>query len=289
MRFFTVLVFAVLVLGLGASPCAAQTVPPSAATLLPTEPRKPGLYYSWEEFCANNPGEPGMPDVETQPHPGTEWAGDNELKPYHRNSAGKRVLATAIWGFSDGQTAYIHYGQGFYQLRPHENDFVFFGRAGTGPVLHSAINLLALASVASGGGAMLSNNPEHRVLYRLYTTTGMVSLSPTLGTSVATGAERPTQVFVYRPRNAKGPAARIRLGAGEPAQELAAGDYLSFSPPIGVPVTICLVPAAGPEILLPLRPFNNSAIYLECRPQESTPLHEMPVAAGEAALTRLVK
>lgn len=254
----------------------------------PGAPHKPGFYYSWEEFRADSPSEPGVPEVETRPYAGSQWIGSDEIKPYHTLN-GQRVLATEVWGFSDGQQVYIRQGHDFYLLRPHEYDYVFFGRAGTDALSHSAINILGAASALTTGVYVRSTNPEHQALYRLSTETGRVSLSPSMGETLASGAERPTQLFIYRPRNAKGDAVRVRLSTGEPAQELVAGDYLSFSPPIGPPITVYLTPATGPEIVLPVALTPSTATYFEYRPTKPQSLRQVKQEVGAAAVTRLVK
>lgn len=268
----------------------AAVVPPTASPSLPVPgaPRKPGFYYSWAEFSADTPGEPGMPEVEINPLAGSQWVGDADIKPYHLRN-GKRVLATDVWGFSDGEQAYIRQGRDFYQLRPHENDYIFFGRSGTDALTHSTINVLGAASLLTTGVYVRSTNPEHRALYRLSTTNGLISESESMGTTLSSGGERPTQLFVYRPRGAKGLPVRIRLSSGEAPQELQAGDFLSFSPPIGATTTVYLIPATGPEIALPIIATSQHAIYLECQPAAPAPLRQVKEDTGAAAVTRLVK
>lgn len=274
-----------------AAQVAAALAPPPAASqplLKPGAPRKPGFYYSWAEFSADNPGEPGVPEVETRPYAGSQWLGDDEIKPYHTLN-GKRVLATDVWGFSNGEQVYIRQGRDFYRLRPHENDYVFFGRTGTDAVTHSTINALGVASALTTGVYIRSTNPEHRALYRLSTVAGTISESESMGTALSSGGERPTQLFVYRARSAKGPPVRVRLSTGEDPQELRAGDYLSFSPPIGATVTVYLVPVTGPEMSLSVIATSQNAVYLECQPAEATPLRQVKESAGAAAVTRLVR
>lgn len=130
---------------------------------------------------------------------------------------------------------------------------------------------------------------EHRVLYQLDIMTGAVLLNPSLAPATSTSHLRPAQVFVYRPRSAKGPAVRIRLAAGQPARELAAGDYLDFSPPSDQLLQVTLLPADGPEVQLPILPTGQAALYLECRPAEALPLRQVTDAEGAAAVTRLLK
>lgn len=265
-----------------AAPAASRPLP------APGAPRKPGFYYSWAEFSADTPGEPGMPEVEITSLAGSQWVGDADIKPYHLRN-GKRVLATDVWGFSNGEQAYIRQGRDFYQLRPHENDYIFFGRSGADALTHSTINVLGAASLLTTGVYVRSTNPEHRALYRLSTASGLISESESMGTTLASGGERPTQLFVYRPRGAKGPPVRIRLSTGEASQELRAGDFLSFSPPIGATTMVYLVPAAGPETALPVVATSQHAIYLECQPVAPAPLRQVKEDTGAAAVTRLVK
>ena len=265
----------------------ASTVAP-LAILAPNAPLQPGFYYSLTDFTSNQPSETGQPEVESRPYLGTEWAGDVELKPYHQVN-GQRVLATNVWGFCDGTHAYIRQGPDFYQLRQREGTFVFFGRTGAGPLLHSAANLLSLASLANGAGAIVTTTAEHRALYQLDIATGEVRLSPSAWAAPSTLHTRPTQVFVYRPRSAKGPAVRIQLADGQPAQELAAGSYLDFSPPANQPIRLSLLPAQGPAVELPLVPTSEAALYLECLPAAAEPLRQVKNATGAAALNRLVQ
>jgi hypothetical protein len=269
---------------------AAQQPAPltSLPVLKPGAPRKPGFYHSWAEFSADAPSEPGEPEVEIHPFAGSQWVGDDDIKPY-RTLNGKRLLVTDVWGFSDGDQVYIRQGRDFYRLRPHENDYVFFGRAGADALTHSAINALGVASALSTGVGFRSTNSEHRALYRLSTVDGFINQSESMGTAVSSGGERPTQLFVYRPRSSKGPAVRIRLSTGEAPQELQAGDYLSFSPPVGATVTVYLALATGPETSLPIIATSQNAIYLECQPTQATPLRQVKESAGAAAVTRLVR
>lgn len=94
--------------GYAAVPVAAvaASAAPTLAILVPDTQLQPGFYYSLADFTSNQPSEPGPPEVESRPYLGTEWAGDYEMNPYHQVN-GRRVLATDVWGFCDGQAAYI--------------------------------------------------------------------------------------------------------------------------------------------------------------------------------------
>jgi len=284
-------------LGAGPSYPAAYVLAPephpaeALPVLLPATQPQPGYYRSLTDFWQNQPTEPGPSIVEARPYQGTEWAGEYEVKPYRRNADGKLALATDVWGFCDGQHFYVRREQDFYQLRRQGQDFVFYGRIGQDPQFRAA-NRAAASSLGGITGALLADaaaaSADKRVLFTLSLLTGNVSLDqPSQNAGEVTA--RPTHLFVYRPRNAKGAPVHIRLAAGQSAQELAAGDFLTFEPASDQPLEVYLVPATGPEVSVVVTPTAETPTYLECRPTAATPLRQMPDAVGEAAITRLVK
>jgi len=259
--------------------------------LAPDVQPRAGFYGSLPEFWYNQPSQPGQPEVESHPYTTTEWAGDAEVKPYRRTATGQRVPATDAWGFSDGKDFYLHQGTNFYKLARLGQGFAFHGRIGDDPVYQA---MEAINNNKFGGGLVgygLSSatgpSPERRALFSFSPLTGSVSLDQ--GAIAPPLATRPTHLFVYRPRNAKGPAVRIRLANDEPAQELNAGDYLDFMPSADQQVQVCLLPATGPAVLLPIVPTAEAPTYLECRPNEPLPLRQVEGNTGAAALTRLVR
>jgi hypothetical protein len=275
---------------LAPEPLAAESLP----ILAPTTPLRPGYYHSLTEFWSNQPAEPGQPTVEARPYQGSAWAGEYEVKPYRLNAAGKLALAADVWGFCDGQHCYVRQGQNFYLLRPQGQDFVFYGRIGQDAQFRGAAASRSMVGSMVGGlaGVALANAAasldDTRALFTLSLLTGNVSLDqPSQNTSDATA--RPTHLFVYRPRAAKGPPVRIRLAAGQPAQELIAGDFLTFEPASDQPVQVYVVPATGPEVSLAVTPTADTPTYLECRPAAALPLRLVPDAEGAAAVTRMVK
>lgn len=274
---------------LAPEPHPAENLP----ILAPATALRPGYYHSLAEFWNNEPAEPGQPTVEARPYQGSEWAGEYEVKPYRLNAAGKLALAADAWGFCDGKHCYVRQGSNFYQLRRQGQDFVFYGRLGQDAQFRGAAASRSMVGSMVGGmaGMALANaaasTVDTRALFTMSLLTGNVSLDqPSQNTSETTA--RPTHLFVYRPRNAKGPAVRIRLAGGQPAQELAAGDFLTFEPASDQPVQVYLVPAAGPEVSLAVTPTADTPTYLECRPVGATPLRQVPDAVGAAAVTRLV-
>ena len=266
-----------------AAPAPAELLPALAPGAVP----RAGLYHTLPEFWANQPSEPGLPEVETHPYLTADWAGTSQVLPYRR-AAGQRVPATNVWGFSDGQRFYLHQGPNFYPLERRGEGFVFYGRIGDDPAFQAAADLRSSTAGTSGLLARATApSPEKRAMFSFDPLTGGVSLdqaaiAPPL-------AARPAQVFVYRPRGAKGPAVRVRLADGQAARELVPGDYLDFSPPADQPIQVTLLPASGPEVPLLILPTGQAALYLECRPAEALPLRQVKEAVGAAAVTRLLK
>jgi hypothetical protein len=308
LRFSTLLLFAGLGSGLIARSGAAQDLNYAAAPtgghsasqpheglpiLAPSVQPKPGFYHTVAEFRHNEPSEPGLPEVDTRPYTGTEWAGENEIKPYHLSATGQRTLATDVWGFCDGENYYIRQGQSFYRLLWRNQGFVFFGRKGESAGLyaaHTAANALALASVLHGGSGHVSTaSPEHRTLFYLDLLNGSISLDQPVLPAAPGSVLTPAHLFIYRPHNAKGPAVHIRLVEGQPAQELAPGDYLSLFPDKNQPLRLCLLADSGAETHFDITPSTAACTYLEYRPASGSSLRLVPYTEGYAALKRLAR
>jgi hypothetical protein len=272
---------------LGAQPLPGEGLPVLNLAAVP----RSGFYHTLPEFWANQPSEAGPVEVERHPYLTTEWRGDYEVKPYRHDQAGRRVLATDVWGFCDGENFYIHRGRSFYKLISRGAGFVYYGEIGDDAEFQRAANSRS-AGAGMVGGLLLASaaapSGAKRALFTLDVLTGKCSLNQANGTAIIT-ASRPTHLFIYRPRTEKGPAVRIRLADDQPAQELAAGDFLTFEPASDQPLRVCLLPATGAPVYLPLTPTADAPTYLECRPTTPEPLRKVKDAAGAAALSKLVK
>ena len=272
-----------------------RAVEPHPAEQLPVlaaeEPPQAGFYHSLPEFWANAPSELGPPDFDARPYSGVDWVGESEIKAYRFGPDGRRVPANDVWGFCDGRDFYLRQGNEFYRLRREGMGFVFRGRVGEGPAMHTtrtALNVLMLASVATGGpGVFTTGVAERPAMMNLDLLTGVSTLTATTGGTDFRA--RPTQLYLYRPPAAKGPPVRVRLAADEPAQELAAGDYLSFTLPASQAVQVCLLRADGSETCLPVGLAPEATTYLECQPDQPTPFQPVPAKTGETALRRLLR
>ena len=258
----------------------------TAYPVLAEEGRRAGFYRTFLDFRNNSPIQTPALVVEARPNTHRGWGSSSVYTPYLQRPDGTTGEALrGAWGFSDGKQLFIYHRNGYYLLIPQGSGFRFLGPSAPDP---QAMTTGALLGGAIGGAIVASSTSNQPTDYSLDLRTGRVGPLE-LATNTSPSAERPTQVFVYRPRNAKGPAVRIRLGADQPVRELAAGDYLELAPVAGQPLQISLVPATGPEVPLAVVPTSEAPTYLECRPDEAVPLRQVAVEAGAAAINRLVK
>jgi hypothetical protein len=278
---------------LSSQPLATEVLP----VLSPTVRPQPGFYHTLTDFWSNQPSEPGQPVVARRAYTTPSWAGDVEIKAY-RTTAGYQELASDAWGFCDGQNFYLRRGRSFYQLERRGTDFFFWGPADEDAVYRKASSGHAAAAGTLAGGSLggataaaidAATSDGPRALLKLSTLTGEVRLAQSATSAATAVANRPTHLFVYRPREAKGPAVRIRLADDLPAQDLAAGDFITFEPASDQPLRVCLLPTTGPETYLAVTPTSEAPTYLECRPTAAAPLRQVKDATGAAAVSRLVK
>ena len=276
---------------LGAQPLPTEVLPVLSPAIQP----QPGFYDKLSDFWQNQPSEPSQPVVVQRAYTAPEWAGEMEIKAYRR-TASPSELAEDVWGFCDGQNFYIRRGRVFYKLERRGNDFFFAGPADEDPIYRIASsNRAASVSPLPGGrligataatvDAAMSNGP--RALLKLSLLTGEVRLAQSNSSAATAVANRPTNLFIYRPSSAKGPAVRIRLADDQPAQDLAAGDFLTFEPASDQPLRVCLLPATGAPAYLAVVPTSEAPTYLECRPATTEPLRKVTDKTGAAALTKL--
>jgi hypothetical protein len=259
----------------------AQPAGPRWPILAEGATRRAGFYRTFDDFRNDKPTEADRLEVERHATSNAERADDYGVTPYYREANGRRRLATSYWGFSDGQYAYIQFDYAYHRLLPQPGGFMFYTQAkfhGHGVPGYGTAALTReryeLDLVAGTGTPFLpaQHLPKQQI-------PAQHLLNP---------QSRPTQLLIYRPRSAKGPAAQIRLAPDQPAQSLAAGEYLQFSPLADQPLTVRVQLAGGIEATLPVLPAAETAVYLECRPGQAVPLQQVKVEVGAAAVSRLV-
>lgn len=196
--------------------------------------------------------------------------GTAQAATFHEGMAS--TLPTFFGKYAPGQPGAVPLVLRLSGLEIAEMDFFFWGPADEGPVARKASSGRAASAGTLAGGSLgglaaaavdaaVSDGP--RTQQKLSILTGEVRLAQSNTTAATAVANRPTHRFIYRPRSEKGPAARIRLAEGQPAQERAAGAFLTFEPTSDEPLQVCLVPAAGPETRLTITPTTEAPTYLD--------------------------
>ncbi|RZL07897.1 MAG: hypothetical protein EOO62_16365, partial [Hymenobacter sp.] len=203
--------------------------------------RQAGFYRTFDDFRNNTPTEADRLEVERHIASNAERTDDYGVTPYHREANGRRRLATAYWGFSDGQHAYIQFDLVYYRLLPQYSGFVFY----------TQVKLRGHGAPGYGTATLTRERYE----LNLDAGTGTPFLP---AQHLPNPQNRPTQVLIYRPRSAKGPAVQIRLASDEPAQSLTAGEYLQFSPAASQLLTVRMQLASGVEATLPVLPTADA-------------------------------
>jgi hypothetical protein len=87
-----------------------------------------GIYKSLEEFLNNNPSVKNAFEVRRKAHSSRVWLGTVENKPYYLDENGKHVrIEEYVWGFCDGEKAYIHLDREYFELLIKKKAVHFFG------------------------------------------------------------------------------------------------------------------------------------------------------------------
>lgn len=272
----------------------------AGAAILRENPRR-GLYYRYEQFLANRPDTVSAFRVDTvrrrfkSPLAAAQWRGVARLRPVITDGAGPSPGPADLWGFSDGQQAYVRYDKQFFPLMRQGGFFTFVGEA---PVdqLHAAALAQAqgrtgLIAGAVGAAVARTNVPDHTaepLAYGLDLPTGALGPYPGLHTPARPDT---AYLYLYRPRQASAADQVSVYVAGRIIGALRPGQYLEvpwFR--FGKPLQLCLsgLPAAGScQYLVP----NTGALnYLRINPSPAQhPWQWMPAAEGSAALDELDK
>ncbi len=268
-----------------------------------------GFYFRLDQFLANQPDTSSTLVVDTVVRryqsrlAAAQWQQVARVRPLASNAVLHRAVPADLWGFSDGQQAFVRYEKQFYPLMRQGDAFTFVGEA---PVdaLYASIQAQrqAKASVMGGliggaiAGATSGGMPDHTaepMAYGLDLRTGAIGPYPGLRAT-----PRPDTAFVYvyqlpqNPLATAGGADRVVVAAeGREAGVLRPGQYLEIPwPRFGKPLRLCFtgLPAASPCLLLV--PNTTQLNYLKldaANPRQ--PWQWVPAAQGAADLDELDK
>ena len=261
-----------------------------------------GVYYSLEQFLANQPDTTAVLRVDTLSGNGlsnvlnpnvptgkaSDWKGTIMLKAKVRKANGDRIPAQEVWGFSDGHQAYLRQSNDYRPLIRQDDFYTFVGAA---PVDMTAANQRARDNAARmlvGFGAGMSS-PEGTtgkpMVFALDTRTGQVAPFPT--PSQVPRADT-AFVYVYRPLGGAPEPQRLLLDDREVGQ-LRPGQYLELAwPHVGRPMRLTVGMASGPALLV--APSTSTPNYVKLMPGAArSPWQWIPVRQGEAEVDALEK
>ena len=279
------------------NPAATAGRRPAPAVL--REPLRVGLYLRFEQFLANRPDTAMDFHLDTlRRHYSSrlatlQWLGVARVRPKGRLGFDDNVPLPELWGFCDGQQAYVKYDKQYYPLTRQGAFFTFVGEAPVDQYFEMARAQAAaragLVAGAVGGALARTNVPDHTaepMAYGLDMSTGGVVPYPSLRTPL-----RPDTAFVYLYR----PAQAVEAGPvgvfvdGRELGALRPGQYLEVPwARFGKPMRLCLNGVAVANSCQLLVPNAAQLNYLKISTGPAAqPWQWMPPAQGAADLDEL--
>lgn len=287
--------------GLPTDAPAALVAGRRAAPAVLRETLRRGLYLRFDQFLANRPDTAMNFRLDTlRRHyrsrlATAQWLGVARVRPKGRLGANDNVPLPDLWGFCDGQQAYVKYGKHFYPLMRQGNSFTFVGEAPADQMYEATLaqaqaHAGVLAGVA-GAAVARTNVPDHTaepMAYGLDMSTGAVAPYPSRRTPLRSDT---AYVYIYRPVQAVAAEAVQVLVNGQQMGALLAGQYLEVPwARFGKSLQLCLngVTVANPcQYVVP----NSAQLnYLRINASKGAqPWQWMPPAKGSADLDELDK
>ncbi|MBD2723879.1 hypothetical protein [Hymenobacter armeniacus] len=202
------------------------------------EPLRRGLYLRFDQFLANRPDTALAFSLDTlRRHyrsrlATVQWLGVARVRPKGRLGIDHNVPLPELWGFCDGQQAFVKYGKEYFPLMRQGNSFTFVGETPLDQVHEAALAQAQgrTSMIAGVAGAVLArtNVPDHTgepLAYGLDMSTGATSPYPSLRTPLRSDT---AFVYIYRPAHSAGAEAVKVLVNGQEVGALLAGQYLEL-------------------------------------------------------------
>ncbi|MBH8567702.1 hypothetical protein KB206_02325 [Microvirga sp. STS02] len=287
------------------------------AVLRAAAPRR-GVYFSAEQFVANQPDTTAQIQLDTvrwssvrasilDPnapvfaptnraargysrsvvYTPSGWQGTVQLKAKVRTATGDRVAARDVWGFSDGQQAYLRQASYYRLLGRQDAFYTFVGAAALDlPASHRrATGAPTSRPVAGGMRIDVSDESGEPVAFALDLRTGQTARFPPPGQPAHADT---AYIYVYRPPGGPPTVQAVLLNDREVGQ-LPPGSFLELAwPHLGDVVRLSLGSPNGPALLL--TPSTTVANYVKLRPGAAiTPWQCVPAKHGEVEVDALEK
>ena len=255
-----------------------------------------GIYTTFEQFLANAPELVPL-SYDTIASHLRGWEGTIRVEPRIRNLNGKHTTIGKVWGFSDGQQAYIRYRNAYRPLNRQGSFFTFVGPA---PLDVAAANQRAMGYAVRPAGMMGSRPPAtggrpsngtedtsgQPMVYALDMHTGEAIPFP------PPGLPQPADtafIYIYRPLGGDASAVRLFLNDRE-AGQLLPGQYIElFSPHVGNAIRLSANTAGGPTLYFVPDAATANYVKLTVSDKAATPWQWVPVRKGESEVDALEK
>ncbi|MDJ1497625.1 hypothetical protein QNI19_32095 [Cytophagaceae bacterium DM2B3-1] len=131
-----------------------------------------GIYHSLIEFQNNSPSGQQPFITQTQERNGRQWNDAQKVTPYHVLPDGSKKEVKKVWGFSDGESAYIYFQKDFFPLRKQAGSFIFDAYA---PVDGASVGAAGVMGGAIGGAIAGAATANRRQTYQLDVLTGQIT------------------------------------------------------------------------------------------------------------------
>ncbi|UOQ55324.1 hypothetical protein [Hymenobacter cellulosivorans] len=196
-----------------------------------TEPPRRGIYQTFAEFQANQPGINQEPFVLThRTRTGKQWAGADDVDAHYLYMSPDKPERPVrnVWGMCDGEKLYIWHRGNFFELRPQGQSYTF---TGVTPANSSDVATAAVVGGLVGGalaGAISGGQPRP---YELHLATGRVLATAASVTVDKDGFARAdtAAIYLYRRPDAAPTQALTVLVNGKEAGTLLPNSYLALS------------------------------------------------------------
>lgn len=279
---------------------AALAVGHRAGAAVLREPLRRGLYLRFDQFLANRPDTGVAFRLDTlrrryrSPAATAKWTGVARVRPVGRIGADAHVPLPELWGFCDGQQAFVKYDKQFYPLMRQGNFFTFVGETPTDQLHQAALEQAqartGLLAGAMGAAVARTNVPDHTaepMSYGLDMSTGGAHPYPSLHTPLRRDT---AYVYIYRPAQASGAKMVEVLVNGRAVGALQAGQYLEVPwAYFGKPLQLCITGSGAASPCQYVVPNTAQLSYLKINGTGIQPWQWMPARQGSAALDELDK
>ena len=218
-----------------------------------------GVYKYYYEFLANSPSITDSFYVKKTPRPYYLWQDTYSLEPRFVRKKNKKVKS--VWGFSDGQQAYIFDDGEFFPIVVEKEELVFYGfdRVDNTGVLATTLMVGVIGGGISASGAR-SNAQSQKIGYIIHPRNG-AAIHP--HNPFYENSEQLNELIVYRKWQKESDLPAKFLVNGDQLYSFIPSSYVLLKYPVSKgTVTLCTGADFEDCITVALNP--NEPTYVKC-------------------------